>query len=261
MIRALTPNQARIVDRLREFGDRVAVDDAAFDRRWRETLGKRRLTVEVGCADATLLARVAAARPAEAFIGLDWKYADVLRAADRVRVAGLTNVGLIRGRAQDLRRLFAAGDVDELWLFHPEPVGDRLFAEPFLVDAASVLRDESSTLVLKTDHAGYYQAALATLGHAQPDWPIASPRARMRDLAPTLPPASDAARAAFEVACASADFWRDAAAQAHVAARAFAGERSPFEQRFVDRRRPIFYLELRRTGLVSPAPHADHRPS
>ena len=153
---------------------------------------------------------------------------------------------MVRGRAQSLRQLFADGEVDELWLFHPEPVGPRLFDKPFLLDAARVLRP-GGLIALKTDHAGYYQSTLALLGLPQPDWASEVPRARLRDLTPEVPTANDAIRTAFDVAFTSHDFWNDPAAQAHIATRVFAGERTPYEQRFVDKRRPIFFVELRRT--------------
>lgn len=253
----LTAHETHCLERLRAYDALVRVDDAAIAERgrWRERFAKppARLILEIGCSDGALLARVAARQPEVGFVGLDWKYREVLRAAERIDAAGLSNVLLVRGRAQWLRRKFADGELDEVWLFHPDPCANaverpnRLFAEPFLLDAAAVLRP-GGTLTLKTDHAGYYQSARSLLGLPQPDWATAVPRARVRDLSSPdeWPARSDAATEAFKVSAASHDFWNDAAAQEHASAMLFAGERTAFEQKHFADRRPIFYVELRR---------------
>src|SRR5207237_651400 len=114
------------------------------------------------------------------------------------------------------------------------------------------------TLTLKTDHPGYYQWTLALLCLPEPEafraagagLPLSqnAPRVRARDLmrAEDLPPASDAVRARFTPAGWSSDFWNDPGISHHVAARLFAGERTAFESRFVRKRRPIYFVELRK---------------
>lgn len=248
-------------DRLSEFGDFAFGDEAAFAHRggWRAFFGGRigpafdgRVVFEIGCADAEFLARVATKHPSAGFIGLDWKPRTVYEGAARVAAAGLRNVALLRGRAQDVRRLFADGEVDDIWLFHPDPcdrpneLKHRLFAEPFLLDAHAVLRGPGSTLTLKTDHPGYYQWTLALLGLPEPPGLRGHPRVKAGELAPagTLPPSSDAVRGRFDLAVNSSDFWADAAAIGHASARAFGGERTAFEERFTVKRRPIYYVEL-----------------
>lgn len=228
-----------------------------------------RVVLDVGCADAAHLAAVAAAHPAVGFVGLDWKFKALHAGAGRVAAAGLRNVALLRGRAGDLPAIFGAGEVDEVWVFHPEPCAgpaqraNRLVAEPFLTAAHTVLRDEASTLALKTDHAGYFQWVLGLAGAAEPaafraareravaglPFAGAGPHVRARDLLrpDEVPPPSDAVQGRFAVAAVSADYWGDAAALAHTAGRCFAGSLTPYEARFVGRRRPIYYVELRKT--------------
>ncbi|MEA2711801.1 MAG: tRNA (guanine-N7-)-methyltransferase [Phycisphaerales bacterium] len=220
-------------DRLLEFRDFVFSDGAEFQPRgaWRDFFNSRigptfdgRVIFEIGCNDGGLLARVAAKYPATAFIGIDWKYRALHSAAERVAAAGLRNVALLHGRAQDIRRLFADGELDEVWVFHPEPcdnpreLPNRLLAEPFLLNVHHVLRDAGS-LILKTDHRGYFDSVLELLGG-------------MNDR--------------FDAGVVSTDFWADSTAQSAVAARAFAGEVTAFEQRFVRKRKPIYFFEIRR---------------
>ncbi len=259
--------------RLAQFPDLVLADAAAFERRgrWGASFRRRigesfgdRIVFEIGCNDAQFLTRIAVKHPHIAFVGVDWKFKAIHDAAARVTELGLKNVALIRGRAQDIARIFGDGEVDEVWVFHPDPcdkpneLKNRLIAEPFMTDVHRVLRDERSRLTLKTDHPGYFQWTLSLLGLPEPQSfqrarlsipaaPSAS-RLRFKDLMPadTLPDASEAVRARFEVLATSADFWNDASATAYVAKRMFVEERTVFEDRFVRKRLPIYFVDLRK---------------
>ncbi|MGB7156507.1 MAG: hypothetical protein WBD40_00490 [Tepidisphaeraceae bacterium] len=227
-------------DKLLAFGDFVFSDGAEFDRRgaWREFFGRRigsafdgRVIFEIGCNDAALLARVAARHPMTGFIGIDWKCRALHTAAERVAALGLQNVALLHGRGQDVRRFFADGEVDEVWVFHPDPcdkpqeLKNRLVAEPFLLDVHRVLRDRGA-LVLKTDHPDYYRWVLGLFGLGE------------------APGASGAVVDRFEVSAHSADFWNDEPTRSATAGKCFAGEASFFEHRYVRKRRPIHYVEM-----------------
>lgn len=256
-------------ERLSKFAEFAFGDQAAFGLRgqWRSFFAGRigpgfdgRVIFEVGCFDAAYLSRIAARFPNTAFVGLDWKCKALYDGAQRVTALGLRNVALLRGRAQDVLRIFAALEVDEIWVFHPDPCArdaelkNRLIAEPFLADVHQVLRGGTSTLSLKTDHPGYYQWVLGLLGLPEPQWFGAAgdaakslaPRVRRRDLMPAeqIPGASEAVRSRFDVTMNSADYWQDPAALAHSAGRCFSGEVTLFETRFVAKRLPIYYLEL-----------------
>jgi tRNA (guanine-N7-)-methyltransferase len=218
-------------DRLLEFREFTFSDGAEFLRRgaWREFFGSHvgaafdgRVILEIGCNDGALLARVAARHPTTAFIGIDWKCRALHTAAERIAGAGLSNVALLHGRAQDIGRFFADDELDEVWIFHPDPcdkpneLRNRLFAKPFLLDAHRVMR-RGASLILKTDHRGYFEASLAEL-------------------------ASVAGH--FELTASTSDFWNDAPVRRRSAARCFAEESSFFEDRFRRKRLPIHYLEI-----------------
>jgi tRNA G46 methylase TrmB len=167
----------------------------------------------------------------------------------------LPNLALVRARGQEIRELFAPAEIDELWLFHPDPcdsaleLKNRLIGQPFLTDVHHLLRDDG-LLCLKTDHPGYFQWTLALFGLPRPAW--TSPREARHVLeVGQLPEASDRVKGLFRVAMTSADYWRDAAALAHTAARAFAGRRTPFEERFLRRGLPIYYFEVQKHGSLS----------
>ncbi len=220
--------------RLREFPGLVFADQGVFESRgrWGEFFGGRiggafdgRIVVEIGCADAALLGGVAAKHPGTAFIGLDWKCKPLYDGARRIASLGLRNIALLRGRGQDIGRIFGEREIDEVWVFHPDPCDteverkNRLIASPFLRDLHGVLRDGSSTLTLKTDHREYHESALSLL-------------------------ARPAIRARFKLVMHSADFWRDRAAMSHTTGRCYAGERTAFENRFMRKGRPIYFAEV-----------------
>lgn len=253
-MKPLTVGQLRAVERIAA-SSRAAADTRDCPRPWREYFARGvtsfdgTITAELGCADGTLLAAMAERAPRSAFVGIDWKYADVARAADRL--TDLANAFVLRASADDWASTFAPGELNAILLFHPEPnvepdqARHRLFAEPFLIDAARSLRP-GGRLMLKTDHVGAFAMALATVGEPQPDWTAVSPRHRRRDLAVALPAPSAAVVEAFSVVRRSFDLHDDPATLAAIADRSFARLLTPYEARFVARRRPIFYLELER---------------
>jgi tRNA (guanine-N7-)-methyltransferase len=247
-------------EQLRQYPDIAAGGADVFARRgaWRQHFEKRigrsfggRIILEVGCADASFLSDVAAKHPAVAFVGLDWKFKSLLTGAQRIAAAELRNVALLRGRAQDLLKIFSPGEVDEIWVFHPEPCPEppqrknRLIAEPFLNDAHELLSNQESVVAIKTDHAGYFQWIHRLLALPAP---ALSQRVRLRDVEPAddLPEPSNAARSRFELAASSADFWQDPSIIERTKDRCFAGSVTPYENRFVQKRRPIHYIELRK---------------
>lgn len=219
-------------ERLREFADVVDVGDAAFARRgrWADRFRARmgggfdgRLVVEIGCADGGLLVAAAGRWPAAGFVGIDWKAGSLADAAGRAAAAGRAGVLLVRGRGQDLARQFADGEVDQVWLFHPEPCDrprerpNRLMSPAFLADVRRVLRPGgASRFILKTDHAEYAEHTLSLLA---------------------LMPAD------FRLVAHSSDYWADPAVQAHTAGHAFAGEVTAYEARYRRKRVAIHYVE------------------
>lgn len=171
---------------------------------------------------------------------------------------------LLRARGQDLLNIFGTGELDEIWVFHPDPcdrdveLKNRLINETFLINAHAALKPADSVLAIKTDHPGYYQWLLSLVGLPEPIWfkepsdAISHPKLRREDLMrqEDLPKLSQAASERFTIAMNAPDFWNDTAAQSHTAGRLFAGEQTLFESRFVRKRQPIHYLELRKRGSI-----------
>jgi tRNA G46 methylase TrmB len=85
----------------------------------------------------------------------------------------------------------------------------------FLLDVHAVLCDENSRLIVKTDHREYFQ------------W-----------LESQVPEG-------FELAARSEDYWADERGR-EADKRLFHSEPTFFERRFMKKRKPIHYLELRK---------------
>ena len=252
-------------DKLLAYRDTVLADGrergraGAWHGHFRQQVGPEfdgRVVLEIGCHDGALLCAAARGHPPAAFVGLDWTPRHLVHAAGRVAGLGLRNVALLHARAQDVAAMFAPGELDEVWLFHPEPhdLANMLFAEPLLLALASCLRAGGS-VCLKTDHPGYFQHALALVGRPEPpDFDLARRRSGIARIKvgelvdpATLRPGSRAVMDRFTVALIATDFWADAAVQARVATRAFATGTSRYEDRFRRKRLPIHFLELQRT--------------
>jgi tRNA (guanine-N7-)-methyltransferase len=220
----MTLSRSIYADKLAEFGAFAFAGAACTHHRgtwsafFRERIGEAfsgRIILEIGCYNADFLSNIAAAHPTTGFVGLDWKCKQLYDGARHTVDRSLPNVALLRGRAQDIASMFSPGELDEIWVFHPEPCAEphelpnRLIAGPFLRDARRTLR-EGASVCLKTDHRGYYEWTLAGVGG---------------------------------VAFHSPDYWNDPAALARTRDRAFAGHVTAYEQRFLKKKQPIHYVE------------------
>lgn len=226
------------VGKLQEFPDIAFTDQGALQHRgkWSEFFQKRigttfsgELILEIGCFDAALLSAIAAEHPAAAFVGIDWKCKAIYDGAKRIFEHALPNIVLLRARGQDLLKLFAQAEVDEIWIFHPDPCDkqaerkNRLIAPSFLDSAHTILKSDSSTLTLKTDFPDYYRSVLDLLESSNP----------FRETG-------------FEVTANSTDYWHDQAALSHSICRYFAGKTTMYENRFLKRQQRIFFVEMQK---------------
>ena len=213
----------------------------------------RPLVLDVGCNDGVLLAAIAGRHIHIDFVGLDWSPRLLYHAAGRVK--GEKNVALVHARAELIGEIFGPGELDEIWLFQPEPmqlttrVPTRLFDEPFLVACAGVLK-AGGRLTLKTDHPGYYQWAAALLG-AEPDARLAAQmrgeaKAKRKEFVDSgeLPEPNAVVRGMFDISVNAADYWGDPGAQEATRGRAYFGAESTYEMRFKSKRLPIYLVEL-----------------
>ena len=138
--------------------------------RWRTDFfqDSHSLTLEVGCGKGEYTVGLAQRHPNRNFLGLDIKGERIWRGSTRAAEMGLTNVGFIRMRAEDLADQFGPGELDEIWITFPDPrprdrdIKRRLTSPRFLALYEQLLR-AGGLLHLKTDNESFFEYTLETL--------------------------------------------------------------------------------------------------
>ena len=120
------------------------------------------LTLELACGRGEYTVALARAHPRRNVIGVDVKGARIYQGATAARAAGLSNAAWLRTRIEHIDRVFAVGEVAEIWITFPDPfpnsVNRRLIAPRFWTDYARLL-GPGARLHLKTDNEGLYAYA------------------------------------------------------------------------------------------------------
>lgn len=147
--------------------------------RWRERFAEsapgRRLHVEIGCNAGHVALEWARANPADAFIGIDWKFKPIFRAAEKAEKRGLQNLIFLRAHAERLPFIFGQAEIDRLYLYFPDPWPRKSqwknrFVTPESLTALSRLMKPDGIFHIKTDHRGYFdwmESALAQVPHGR----------------------------------------------------------------------------------------------
>ena len=124
--------------------------------RWGEAFfgSSHPIVLELGCGRGEYTVGLARRFPDRNFIGVDIKGARMWSGATESLREGLKNVAFLRTRIELIDRMFAADEVDELWITFPDPqmkkATKRLTSTYFLERYRHFLRD-GGTVHLKTD--------------------------------------------------------------------------------------------------------------
>ena len=101
------------------------IDDVAFPLRgnWNRDFFKNDnpIVLELGCGRGEYTVALARRFPEKNFIGVDIKGARMWTGATQANAEGLTNVGFLRTNIEIIDRLFAQGEVSEIWLTFSDP--------------------------------------------------------------------------------------------------------------------------------------------
>jgi tRNA (guanine-N7-)-methyltransferase len=122
----------------------------------------RELHVEIGCNGGHVILEWAAQNPKNAYIGLDWKFKQIFRGAEKSIKRELQNLIFFRAHAERLQFMFAPGEVDHLYLFFPDPWPknsdwkNRFISVENLRIISKIIKPEGEVHI-KTDHAGYFE--------------------------------------------------------------------------------------------------------
>ena len=122
-----------------------------------------RLTVEIGFGGGEFLMGLAAAQPAAAFVGLEYSFKRVLKAARRLARTELRNLRWVQAEGrQALRELFEPASVETFWINFPDPWPKKRHHKRRLIQA-SFAREAAGRLV----HGGYLHVATDHVEYAE----------------------------------------------------------------------------------------------
>lgn len=131
------------------------------------------IVLELGCGKGEYTVALAKQSPEKNFIGIDIKGARFWRGAKTAIEEGIGNAAFLRTQIELIDGLFAAGEVDEIWITFPDPqikykrTKHRMTNMAFLELYKKILKP-GGVMHLKTDSEfmhGYTLGLLHGLGH------------------------------------------------------------------------------------------------
>lgn len=128
------------------------------------------IVLELGCGKGEYTVALAEKNNQINYIGIDNKGARLWRGCKNSIEKNLSNVCFIRTRIEQIERLFAPGEISEIWITFPDPQprssreSKRLTAPRFLAHYKNILKPES-IIHLKTDNTGLFEYTLETISN------------------------------------------------------------------------------------------------
>lgn len=117
------------------------------------------IVLELGCGKGEYAVGLGKRFPEKNYIGVDIKGARMWTGAKIVEQEGMTNVAFLRTSIEMIHRMFAPGEISEIWITFPDPqmkkVNKRLTGTRFLENYRKILKD-NGTVHLKTDSPFLY---------------------------------------------------------------------------------------------------------
>jgi tRNA (guanine-N7-)-methyltransferase len=146
----------------------VFLEDAARARRgnWRKsTFGvsdDTPLDLEIGVGNGEFLAHHSAAHPERCVLGIERKFKPLVQSLKRLQRAELENAAVLRYQADHLEDIFAPGELNNIFLFFPDPWPkarhhkNRLVNDDFL-KSTFMLQRSGARFEIKTDNDAYFE--------------------------------------------------------------------------------------------------------
>jgi tRNA (guanine-N7-)-methyltransferase len=126
------------------------------------------LHVEIGCNAGHVCLEWAKQNPNALYIGIDWKFKQIYRLAEKSKKFQVGNLLAFRANADRLPFMFEQGEIDYLHMFFPDPwpkkaqKKNRTADREWLLSIAPLI-SEKGYFHLKTDHAEYFEFILENL--------------------------------------------------------------------------------------------------
>ena len=117
------------------------------------------IVLELGCGKGEYAVGLGKRFPEKNYIGVDIKGARMWTGAKQANAEGMANVAFLRTSIEIIDRMFAPGEVSEIWITFPDPqmkkVNKRLTGTRFLDNYRKILKD-GGIVHLKTDSPFLY---------------------------------------------------------------------------------------------------------
>jgi tRNA (guanine-N7-)-methyltransferase len=128
----------------------------------------REVHLDLGCGKGGFCVEQARRHPDVLYVGIDNSEVCAMSAARRVMEAGVANVRIVCGEADDLERMFAPGELSRIYLNFNSPFPKRKYAEKRLthIDRLAAYRrliGPDGLVFLATDHMPYWRFSLDEL--------------------------------------------------------------------------------------------------
>jgi tRNA (guanine-N7-)-methyltransferase len=171
---------------VRELGGRVYPDNETEKHSgvWRskfpdssQAQPKRALHVELGCNAGHVVVEWASRNPADAYVGIDWKFKAIFRGAEKAVKRKSDNLLFFRVHNERLPYIFAPGEIDRLYLYFPDPWPKKRdwkyrFVNERNLRAIAPLLALDGVFHIKTDHPGYYEWMRQAVDQCKDAWKI-----------------------------------------------------------------------------------------
>jgi tRNA (guanine-N7-)-methyltransferase len=130
------------------------------------------LDLEIGVGNGEFLAHHASLHPERCVLGIERKFKPLVQSLKRAQRAELNNAALLRYQAGHLEDIFAPEELNNIYLFFPDPwpktkhhknrlVNDRFLKSTFTLQRAN------SRFEIKTDNDEYYEWILQFAKNSQ----------------------------------------------------------------------------------------------
>lgn len=148
--------------KLEAFNDIIAWDPLSMKGRWEELAGSKPIYLEIGCGKGKFISELAAREPENFFVAVEGNQSVLLRALEKVRKGGLTNVCFAPIFVEDLTDWFEDEEVAGIYLNFSDPLPKnywykrRLTYRERLKTYFRVLKDDG-IVTFKTDNTGLFE--------------------------------------------------------------------------------------------------------
>ena len=135
------------------------------------------LHVEVGCNAGHVCLEWAKLNPNQLYVGVDWKFKQIYRLAEKSAKHQVKNLLAFRANADRLTFMFEKGEIDFLYMFFPDPWPKKAHLKNRTADvewlrSIAPLLSKRGHFHIKTDHAGYFEFILENLAQLTDTWEV-----------------------------------------------------------------------------------------